>query len=123
MRSQGQGADFRSDFARRLSEWMRQNSVTAMELSKWSSVNRETIADAAENRRTVRPETMDKIRRAMDEITVRRSAPAGQERLSTTAMVVTREHPDHGAIAAACRAGTVVMVGDQVEVWEIRRIR
>lgn len=125
MPRQRPNADFRTDFSRRLSDFMREHGVSTIELARWSAVNRETIADAAENRRQVRPETIERLSRAMDEIRIRRehavSGVAADRR--GNAMVIAKSQPDYAAVLAATRAGMVVLVGDEVEVWEMRRVK
>lgn len=124
MPRQDHRADFRSDFADSLTRWMREHEVTTVELGNASGVNRETVADAAQNRRRVRPETIDRIRSAMSDIEVRRKGAASAKPIvRTTALVVAPDHPDHAIILAALSAGTVVVVGEEVQVWECRRVK
>jgi predicted transcriptional regulator len=124
MSRQDRRADFRADFAESLTRWMDDHEVTTIELGRMSGVNRETIADAAQNRRRVRPETIERIRAAMSEIEIRRKGASNAEPISrNSAMVVTIAHPDHAGIVAALSAGTVVVVGADVQVWECRRIK
>lgn len=125
MPRQDHPAGFRADFARLLSDFMRDHQATTIELSRHCGVHRETIAEAAENRRAVRPETMEKIRHAMEQVRVRRQSATDPSASSARdAMVVVRGSPDHARISAALRAGTVVLVeGPSVEVWRCERVK
>lgn len=125
MARQERPTDFRTDFARMLTNWMEDNSVSTIELARHAGINRETVKDAAENRRAVRPETAERIRIAMDEIAVRRRSvtAAEAERPLTDALVLTHGTRDYSTVAAALRAGTVVLIGSDVEVWKCERIK
>ena len=125
MPRQERPSDFRAEFARNLSDWMRSNAVSTIELSKHAGINRETVADAAENRRAIRPETMERIRIAMDELALRRRSitSLAAPRPLTAAMVLTHGRPNCAAVASALRAGTVVLIGSDVEVWKCERAK
>lgn len=125
MARQDHAAGFRAEFARLLTDFMAEHNVSAIEMARWSGVNRETIKDAAENRRIVRPETIDKIKSAIDTIGLRRrSAVDAKARPATEAMVITSNMPAYTPVIAACRSGMVVLVeGTTVEVYKIEKIR
>jgi hypothetical protein len=125
MPRQRTSADFRADFSKRLSDFMLEHSVSTVEMSKWSGVNRETIADAADNRRHVRTETIERLSSAMQEIRLRREAASSNSPGTHrgNALVIAKSQPDYQPVLAATRAGMVVLVGDEVEVWELRRVK
>jgi hypothetical protein len=125
MARQGHAAGFRADFARMLSRFMEENGVSSIELARWSGVNRETITDAAQNKRAVRPETIDRIKAAIDTISVRRQdASDPKPRAAGEAMVLSSTMPAYTAVIAACRSGMVVLVdGTSVEVYRIEKVK
>ncbi len=125
MARQGHAAGFRADFARMLSRFMEENGVSSIELARWSGVNRETITDAAQNKRAVRPETIDRIKSAIDTIQVRRqSAVDPAAKPPGDAMVITASMPAYTPVIAACRSGMVVLVdGQSVEVYKIEQVK
>lgn len=125
MARQDRPTDFRADFARLLTGWMGDNNVSTIELARHAGINRETVKDAAENRRAIRPETAERIRIAMDEIAIRRRSvtAAEAERPMTDALVLTSNARDYATIAKALRSGTVVLIGADVEVWKCERVK
>jgi hypothetical protein len=103
---------------------MRDFSVTSVELGRAAKVNRETVTDAAEERRQVRVETIDKLKSAMDLIRSRRESigddPSG-DRLDRAA-VVTSDQPDYHRIVNLLEAGMVVAIcGTEVRVYRTER--
>lgn len=125
MARQDHAAGFRADFARMLSRFMEEHGVSSIELARWSGVNRETITDAAQNKRAIRPETIDRIKSAIDTISVRRQGASDpRPRAAGDAMVITSSMPAYTPVIAACRSGMVVLVeGTTVEVYKIEKIR
>lgn len=112
MSSQRHQPDFRADFARKVAAFMSEHSCSTIELSKEAGVRRETVVDAAENRRDVRPSTIERIASAMEVIKARRVRVAtGQSPVVQTGCVVTEGHPHYEELLRMLQQGTIVMVG------------
>lgn len=112
MSSQRHQPDFRADFARKVSAFMDEHSCSTIELSREAGVRRETIVDAAENRRDVRPSTIERIASAMEVIKSRRIRVAtGQAPVVQSGCVVTESHPHYEELLRMLQQGTIVMVG------------
>lgn len=112
MTRQQERPDFRADFSRRLRSFMDEHACSTIELSKEANVRRETVLDAAENRREMRPATMERLAAAMESIKMRRVMVGSGERPTVqVGMVVTEDHPSYAELLRLLQHGTIVMAG------------
>lgn len=109
----------RADFADRLSRWLRTEGISVVKLGQIADVNHETVRDAAENRRAVRPTTIAKIRRGMETYEQSRIADPSPGEIRTAA-IIQKGDPAYEFVSQAVSNGTLVMIDDKkVRVFTI----
>lgn len=109
----------RADFADQLSAWLKSEGISVVRLGQISGVNHETVRDAAENRRAVRPATIGKIKRGMETYEQSRIAMPSPGEIRTAA-VIQKGDPAYEFVSQAVSNGTLVMIDDKkVRVFTI----